>query len=53
MIVHLIQDILDRIDKGTDKRNEKTKEVKSTMIFSLYKLTSEEYVAQHPHDRDS
>lgn len=44
--------LIDRLlDKSGDKKNDKTREVKSNLIFSLYKLISEEYGQQHPHDR--
>lgn len=49
-VSHMIQELLEKI---SDKKNDKMKEIKSNLIFSLYKITSEEYCQQYPHDRDS
>ena len=36
----------------TDKKNEKTKEIKSNLIFSLYKVATEDYMSQYPQFKE-
>lgn len=43
LMLGLIGQVLD----CTDKKNEKTKEIKSNLIFSLYKIATEEYIDQY------
>lgn len=49
----LMGQLIDRVLDSRDTKADKTREIKYNLIFSLYKIVSEEYSQQNPHERDN